>query len=311
MSVVLASHLQKHYGDLEAVRDISFEVAEGECYGLLGPNGAGKTTSMSMIRCVSPPTGGQLKVFGKEVTRFGREIRHRLGVVPQQDSLDPDLSVRDNLVVYASYFGIRSREARRRAEQLLAFMTLEKKAGVKIKQLSGGLKRRLLVARGMINNPALLILDEPTTGLDPQARHHIWQRLRTLKAQGITMILCTHYMDEAEYLCDRLSVIDRGKIIATGTPPDLIARHAGQEVLELLNLKDANTEAVESLLAQSMPQGVRFERHQDTLTCFAPEGGAFPIAMLDQARQGGFPVTVRRASLEDVFLNLTGRELRE
>jgi lipooligosaccharide transport system ATP-binding protein len=311
MSVVIASQLTKQYGDLKAVQGISFEVNAGECYGLLGPNGAGKTTTMSMVRCVSPPTGGQLKVFGRDVARFGRVIRHRLGVVPQNDNLDPDLTVHDNLVVYASYFGIRRKEADKRAEELLSFVSLEKKARVRIHELSGGMRRRLLVARALINNPDLLILDEPTTGLDPQARHHIWQRLRTLKSQGIPMMLCTHYMDEAENLCDRLSIIDGGTIIETGTPQSLIERNAGQEVLELLELARLRPEALERILQRSVPQGVRMERFQDSLIYFTPPGNNFPPAFLDEMHKERIPLTVRRASLEDVFLNLTGRELRE
>jgi lipooligosaccharide transport system ATP-binding protein len=311
MSVVIASKLTKRYGELEAVRDISFEVLPGECYGLLGPNGAGKTTTLSMIRCVSPPSGGQLKVFGMEVSRFGRTIRCRLGVVPQMDSLDPDLTVHDNLFVYAGYFGIRGKEARARADQLLAFMSLEKKAGVKIHQLSGGLRRRLLVARGMINSPEMLMLDEPTTGLDPQARRHIWQRLRILAGQGTTMMLSTHYMDEAEALCDRLSIIDQGRIIVTGAPKDLILEHAGEEVLELFDLARSNPSTLQHLLDHSLPEGIRVERHQDSLSCFTPAGTRFPLSFLNEVRKEGFALTVRRASLEDVFLNLTGRELRE
>jgi lipooligosaccharide transport system ATP-binding protein len=311
MPVVIASNLSKHYGELHAVRGASFEVLPAECYGLLGPNGAGKTTTLSMIRCVSPPTGGQLKVFGMEVSRFGREIRHRLGVVPQLDSLDPDLTVADNLAVYAGYFGVGRREARRRGEELLGFMSLEKKAGVRIHQLSGGLRRRLLIARGLINGPDLLMLDEPTTGLDPQARRHIWQRLRTLKAQGTTMVLSTHYMDEAATLCDRLSVVDEGRIIATGTPAELIAAHAGEEALELFDLEETDPVALDGLLQRSLPEGVRVERHGQVLSCFTPAGTSFPSSFLDEVRGAGLPYTVRRASLEDVFLNLTGRELRE
>ena len=310
MTVVLASDLTKRFRDFEAVSGISFEVHPGICYGLLGPNGAGKTTTMSMIRCVSPPSGGQLKVFGMDVARFGRDIRNRLGVVPQQDSLDPDLTVRDNLRVYAAYFGIGRHEALQRTGQLLRFMSLESKADVRIQKLSGGLRRRLLIARGLIHAPGLLILDEPTTGLDPQARRHIWQRLRTLKAQGTTMLLSTHYMEEAETLCDLLGVMDHGRLVATGSPGELIAAHAGGETLELVDLRRADPAAVDRLLAD-LPTGGRVDRQAEALSCTTPAGTSFPTSFLDQARGLGVPLSVRRASLEDVFLNLTGRGLRE
>jgi len=311
MSIIIANNLKKNFAALEAVAGISLEVGQGECYGLLGPNGAGKTTTLSMIRCVSPPSAGQLKVFGMDTARFGRIIRHRLGVVPQEDNLDPDLSVRDNLIIYASYFGIARAQARQRAKDLLNFVTLEKKASVKINELSGGMRSRLLIARALINNPELLILDEPTTGLDPQARHHIWQRLRALKTQGITMLLCTHYMDEAQNLCDRLSIIDHGRIIACGSPRELIERNAGHEVIEIFELKETNPEVLERLLKMSIPEGTRREQHQDGLFYFSLPGTSFPPAFLDKLHREGIPLTIRKASLEDVFLNLTGRELRE
>ena len=311
MSVIIASDLVKHFGMVEAVQGINLEVHPGECYGLLGPNGAGKTTTLSMIRCILPPTSGQLKVLGREAGRFGRTIRQRLGVVTQQDTLDPDLSVRENLIVYASYFGIRAREARGRSDELLAFMALDKKMDVRIEELSGGLRRRLMLARALISNPELLVLDEPTTGLDPQSRHHLWQRLRTLKSQGVGMILSTHTMDEAEFLCDRLSIIDYGLIIETGTPQELITRHAGEEVVELFGLRDRDPAALERLLKQTDRESCRFEQYQDSVYGFTPAGTSFPGSFLQEARREGFQLTVRKGSLGDVFLTLTGRELRE
>jgi lipooligosaccharide transport system ATP-binding protein len=309
-AAVLARDLRKSYGDFEALGGISFDVAAGECFGLLGPNGAGKTTTMSILRCVSPLSGGILKVLGLDVTRRDREVRFRLGVVPQHDSLDTDLSCRDNLVIYASYFGIHRDEACRRADQLISFMALEDKADIRIDKLSGGMRRRLLIARGLINNPELLILDEPTTGLDPQARHHIWQRLRSLKNSGTTMLLCTHYMEEAEQLCDRLAIIDHGRILDHGEPADLIRRHAGKEVLTLLDVSRLPDERQQALLQQSQELGIRVERHEDTLFCFTAEA-SFTSAFLNDIHQLGLPLAVRHATLEDVFLNLTGRDLRE
>ncbi len=309
-TAVLARDLRKSYGDFEALGGISFDVASGECFGLLGPNGAGKTTTMSLLRCVSPLSGGILKVLGLDVTRRDREVRFRIGVVPQHDSLDTDLSCRDNLVMYASYFGIPRNEACRRADELLGFMALEDKAGVRIDKLSGGMRRRLLIARGLINNPDLLILDEPTTGLDPQARHHIWQRLRGLKNGGTTMLLCTHYMEEAEQLCDRLAVIDHGRILDQDSPAELIRRHAGKEVLTLLDAHRLPDERLQALLQQSKELGIRVERHEDMLSCFTAEA-SFPQTFLTATQQLGLPLAIRHATLEDVFLNLTGRELRE
>ncbi len=311
MSIVIANELNKKFGSLEAVKNVSLEVRPGECYGLLGPNGAGKTTILSMIRCISPASGGHLKVFGLDVRRNQRQIRHQLGVVPQLDNLDPDLTVFDNLAVYAGYFGIKPNEARQRAEQLLQFLSLDKKRSVRINQLSGGLRRRLLIARGLINNPSMLILDEPTTGLDPQARHHIWLALRTLLSQGTTMILSTHYMDEAELLCDRLSIIDHGILKATDTPATLIATHAGGEVLELFDLTDRDTSRADELCSHPGFQKLRIEKHHHTISCFSPPNTSLPNELLERVRDYHMHHTIRKASLEDVFLNLTGRDLRE
>ena len=309
--VIIARDMRKSYGQVEAVRGLSFDVHMGECYGLLGPNGAGKTTTMALIRCTAPLDGGQLKVLGRDVRRHGRAIRARIGVVPQMDSLDEDLSVVDNLLIYAGYFGLPRAETKQRADELLAFMALEDKRTVRIDQLSGGMRRRLLIARGLINRPEMLILDEPTTGLDPQARHHIWGRLRRLKASGTTMVLCTHYMDEAEQLCDRLAIIDAGRILVEGTPVDLVERHAGAELVQISGLLNRPDTDLQELMQDLLPDGCKVERHDDSLTCFVPAGAAFPAAFVEAVHNRDFAVTTRRASLEDVFLNLTGRELRE
>jgi lipooligosaccharide transport system ATP-binding protein len=309
MTAVIARELTKRFGTLEAVRGVSFDVHDGECFGLLGPNGAGKTTTLSMIRCVLRPTSGQLKVLGMDTQSHDRDIRYRLGVVPQGDTLDPDLSVRENLEAYAGYFGLGRKEARSRGAELLAFMALEEKEAVRIDQLSGGQRRRLALARALISDPRLLILDEPTTGLDPQARHHLWQRLRTLRGQGTTMILCTHDMHEAEALCDRLAIFDHGRILDIGAPAELIVRHAGAEVLEILDAGRAEGALAE--LLGSLPADIRRERHGELFVAYAPRVGCFSMPLLQGLRDRSLGMTVRRATLEDVFLILTGRELRE
>lgn len=224
---VLARGLTKRYGDLTAVDGIDLQIERGECFGFLGPNGAGKTTTMRMIYGRTPPTAGTLHVLGLDVTRDIRAIKARIGIVPQEDNLDPDFSALQNLTVYANYFGLRRAEALRRAHELLDFARLSEKAGAQVDALSGGMKRRLVLARGLINRPQLVVLDEPTTGLDPQARHLVWDQLRTLKGQGVTLLLTTHYMDEAERLCDRIAVIDRGRILALDTPAALIEQYGG------------------------------------------------------------------------------------
>lgn len=309
MSAVIARDLSKRFGTLEAVRGASFDVHEGECFGLLGPNGAGKTTTLSMIRCTLRPTSGQLKVLGMDTHSRAREIRYRLGVVPQGDTLDPDLSVRQNLEVYAGYFGLGRGEARARGAELLAFMALEEKAAVRIEQLSGGQRRRLALARALISDPRMLILDEPTTGLDPQARHHLWQRLRSLRGRGTTMILCTHDMHEAEALCDRLAIFDHGRILDVGSPAELLARHAGAEVLEIPEAGRAEGELTE--LLPQLPADVRHERHGELFVAFSPRPGGFAAPLIQRLRESGLSLSVRRTTLEDVFLILTGRELRE
>ncbi|MEO8908386.1 MAG: ABC transporter ATP-binding protein, partial [Microbacteriaceae bacterium] len=241
--VITASDLVKKYKDFSAVRGISFEVAPGESFGLLGPNGAGKSTTMRMVGAVSTRTSGSLSVLGLDPNDYGPEIRSQLGVVPQADNLDTELRVRDNLIVYGRYFGLPIGRVRQRADELLAFAQLEDKAKAKVDDLSGGMKRRLTIARALINDPKILLLDEPTTGLDPQARHILWDRLFRLKEQGTTLVLTTHYMDEAEQLCDRLVVIDKGAIMAEGSPSALIKQYSTREVLELRFGSDRNADA--------------------------------------------------------------------
>ena len=227
MNIVTARGLIKYFGDVKAVNDVAFDIAAGECFGFLGPNGAGKTTVMRIISCFMPPTAGKVTVFGMDVTEHPSEIKSRLGVMPQDNNLDPDLSVFENLIVYARYFDIRKKDAVRLARSLLEFVGLQDKAGVKIEQLSGGMKHRLLLARSLINNPELLILDEPTTGLDPHSRRTVWDKLNHLKFQNTTLLLTTHYMEEAEKLCDRVAIMDSGRIVAVDTPSNLMAKHGG------------------------------------------------------------------------------------
>jgi lipooligosaccharide transport system ATP-binding protein len=287
-----------------AVAGIDFEVRRGEVFGFLGPNGAGKSTTMRMIGCVSPVSEGHLSLFGLDPNTEGPRIRARLGVVPQEDSLDLEMRVRDNLHVYGRYFGLPRSVIRERAERLLEFVQLTDRAEEKVISLSGGMKRRLTIARALINDPEILILDEPTTGLDPQARHVVWDRLYRLKQQGVTLILTTHYMDEAEQLCDRLVVMDKGRIAAEGAPPELIERYATREVLELRFPLDEQAQAAEKLA----DLGERLEPLPDRVLVYAEDGEA----VLAEARGRGLePITalVRRATLEDVFLHLTGRTL--
>ncbi|HLE41570.1 MAG TPA: ABC transporter ATP-binding protein [Nitrospirota bacterium] len=227
MNIVTARGLIKYFGDVKAVNDVAFDIAAGECFGFLGPNGAGKTTVMRIISCFMPPTAGKVTVFGMDVTEHPSEIKSRLGVMPQDNNLDPDLSVFENLIVYARYFDIRKKDAIRLARSLLEFVGLQDKAGVKIEQLSGGMKHRLLLARSLINNPELLILDEPTTGLDPHSRRAVWDKLNHLKFQNTTLLLTTHYMEEAEKLCDRVAIMDSGRIVVVDTPSNLMAKHGG------------------------------------------------------------------------------------
>ncbi|WP_454295558.1 ABC transporter ATP-binding protein [Salana multivorans] len=307
--VISARNLTKRYGELSAVDSIDFEVSAGEAFGLLGPNGAGKSTTMRMISAVSRRTSGELSVLGLDPDDAGPEIRSQLGVVPQEDNLDTELTARDNLVIYGRYFGLSRAECRRRAEELLAFAQLEEKAGSKADDLSGGMKRRLTIARGLMNTPQIFMLDEPTTGLDPQARHVLWDRLFRLKEQGTTLVITTHYMDEAEQLCDRLIVVDHGTIMAEGTPAELIRRYSSREVLEVRFGSDRNA-AVADDVAAIGALAERVEVLPDRLLVYTPDGEA---ALEHVIERGLRPTTslVRRASLEDVFLRLTGRSLIE
>ena len=304
--VIHASELTKIYGDTVAVDHISFDVAPGESFGLLGPNGAGKSTTMRMVGAVSARTSGDLTILGLDPNVDGPSIRAQLGVVPQQDNLDHEVTVRDNLVVYGRYFGLPSSGLRQKADELLQFAELGDKAGQKIDQLSGGMKRRLTIARSLINDPKILLLDEPTTGLDPQARHVLWDRLFRLKEQGTTLVLTTHYMDEAEQLCDRLVVIDQGKIMAEGSPSELIKNYSSKEVVELRFGSDRN----EQMAGRLRQWSESLEVLPDRLLAYTSDGEALLHRI---AEDGIHPMTslVRRSSLEDVFLTLTGRSLIE
>ncbi|MEZ4503722.1 MAG: ABC transporter ATP-binding protein [Dehalococcoidia bacterium] len=301
-----ARALTKRYDDYTAVDAVSFEVQPGEYLGLLGPNGAGKTTTIRMITCFSPPTGGELRVLGHDVLRDPRSVKAGLGLVPQDENLDPDLPVAKNLEVYGRYHGLDAPTRRARAAEQLAFFQLEDKAAVPVHELSGGMKRRLMIARALVAEPTILVLDEPTVGLDPQARHLVWQKLRQLRNRGVTMLLTTHYMDEAAHLCDRIIVMHQGGILAEGTPTELIAEHAGEAVLEL---RLPATE-VEALLApfEAGPGGVDVEEVEGLFYVF----GAGPAAH-EVATRLGDPsrAFVRPGNLEDVFLRLTGRGLLE
>jgi len=303
--LVRARGLTKRFGSFTAVDGIDFELVRGEAFGFLGPNGAGKSSTMRMLGCVSPPTLGDLTILGGDPVRDGAAIRARLGVVPQEDTLDNELTVRENLLVYGRYFGLPRKLINERTDQLLDFVQLTERAGDQVDPLSGGMKRRLTIARSLINDPDILILDEPTTGLDPQARHVVWDRLFTLKQRGVTLILTTHYMDEAEQLCDRLVVMDHGTIVAEGTPRDLIASYSTPEVLELRFAPGQQEEAVEKIKDLS-PE--RIEVTADRLLLYAADGDEF-LARVHQAGIEPLTELVRRSSLEDVFLYLTGRTL--
>lgn len=304
--VISATVLTKTYKDMNAVDGISFEVAPGESFGLLGPNGAGKSTTMRMVGAVSTRTSGDLTILGMDPNAHGPEIRAQLGVVPQQDNLDTELRVRDNLIVYGRYFGLPRAEVAKRADELLEFAQLADRSKAKIDDLSGGMKRRLTIARALINEPRILLLDEPTTGLDPQARHILWDRLFRLKERGTTLVLTTHYMDEAEQLCDRLVVVDKGRIMAEGAPAALIREHSSREVLEVRFGSAKNEAAALALVGV----GDRLEVLPDRILVYATNGEE---ALVEVTRRGLEPITslVRRSSLEDVFLRLTGRTLIE
>ncbi|HYS31320.1 MAG TPA: ABC transporter ATP-binding protein [Streptosporangiaceae bacterium] len=305
--LIRARGLTKTFGEFTAVDGIDFELSRGEVFGFLGPNGAGKSSTMRMIGCVSPPSGGELTVLGMDPVRDGPAIRARLGVVPQEDTLDVELTVRENLLIYGRYFGLRRDLIRERTAQLLEFVQLTERARDQVEPLSGGMKRRLTIARSLISEPEILLLDEPTTGLDPQARHVVWDRLYRLKQRGVTLVLTTHYMDEAEQLCDRLVVMDGGKIAAEGSPRQLIETYSTPEVLELRFALAEQDQAAEKLA--DVP-AERLEVLADRLLVYTADGDG----ALDAVRARGLePVTslVRRSTLEDVFLRLTGRRLED
>ncbi len=302
--LIHARGLVKRFGDFVAVNGIDVDVHPGEAFGFLGPNGAGKSSTMRMIGCVSPPSEGTLRILGLDPLREGPSIRARLGVCPQQDSLDPELTVTENLTVYARYFGIPRNVARERAAELLEFVQLSERAGDKVEPLSGGMKRRLTIARALVNEPDLVLLDEPTTGLDPQARHLVWERLFRLKQRGVTLVLTTHYMDEAEQLCDRLVVMDKGKIVAEGSPRQLIDEHSTREVLELR----FGEETLETIADKLDGIGERVDVLPDRILIYAADGDA-AAAAVHERHLAPSSVLVRRSSLEDVFLRLTGRTL--
>jgi lipooligosaccharide transport system ATP-binding protein len=303
-TTLFARNLKKSYGSFEAVKGVDFEVHRGECFGFLGPNGAGKTTTMKMIYAAAVPTSGVLRVTDLDVRSAEREVKRRIGVVPQENNLDEDLKVKENLLVYGRYFDLPRKLVRRRAEELLEFVQLSDKASAKVEELSGGMKRRLLIARALINDPDLVVLDEPTTGLDPQARHLVWDKLRQLTGEGKTLVLTTHYMDEAAQLCDRLCIMESGRIIAEDAPRALISEHVSPEVLEFR----AGPAALEKLASIVESAADDVDRVGDTLLVYTSDAEA----ATQWVRESGVEVRNtlhRQASLEDVFLKLTGRRL--
>jgi lipooligosaccharide transport system ATP-binding protein len=302
--LILARGLRKEFGSLIAVDGVDFEVQRGEAFGFLGPNGAGKSSTMRMIACVSPRSAGELQILGLDPDRDGAEIRSRLGVAPQEDNLDPELTVRENLYVYGRYFDLPRKVLEPRIEQLLAFAQLTERADDRVEPLSGGMKRRLTIARSLVNEPQILLLDEPTTGLDPQARHALWDRLYRLKADGVTLVLTTHYMDEAEQLCDRLVVMDRGKIAAEGSPRELIDQYSTREVVEL-RFGPGESERMADKVADLTE---RIEVLPDRLLLYTDDGDE-ALEAIGMRQLGPLTVLVRRSTLEDVFLRLTGRHL--
>jgi lipooligosaccharide transport system ATP-binding protein len=305
-ALIHARNLVKRFGDFPAVDAIDFDLERGEAFGFLGPNGAGKTSTMRMIGCVSPVTDGTLRVFGLDPARDGAEIRARLGVVPQLDTLDMELTVRENVIIYGRYFGLSRKELGKRADELLDFVELSERANDRVEPLSGGMKRRLTIARSLVNDPEVLLLDEPTTGLDPQARHVVWDRLYRLKREGVTLLLTTHYMDEAEQLCDRLVVMDKARIVAGGSPRELIERYSTREVVEL-RFDDSRPSDL-SYWTDGLVE--RVESLADRVLLYTDEGDAAAHGIHER---GLVPesVLVRRSTLEDVFLHLTGRSLIE
>ena len=305
-SIVEAHGLRKSFGTTEAVQGIDFDVKASECFGFLGPNGAGKTTTMRMIGCVSPLNSGSLKMFGLDTRTSGRQIKQRLGVVPQEANLDEELPVEENLTVYARFFNIPSSVARDRSKELLDFMELTEKRSARVSELSGGMRRRLLISRAMMNNPDLMILDEPTTGLDPQARHLVWDKLFELKRRGVTQIVTTHYMDEAEQLCDRLAIMDQGRIVENDTPQSLVQKHIGREVLEIrLSEKEKS-----QILALNSELVKGHDSYRDLLILYSDDAERLLEIIKKTATNPEYTI-VRRSGLEDVFLKLTGRRLNE
>jgi len=297
-TLIQSKNLIKKYDDFAAVDGVNFEVKAGECFGFLGPNGAGKSTLMKMIYCFSPRTSGELSVFGLDPKTHAPEIKNRLGVVAQSDNLDDEVTPAQNLEIYGRFFGLGGESLSQKVKTLLHFMTLEARADDNVRELSGGMKRRLVIARSLLNDPDLLILDEPTTGLDPQVRHLIWAKLRELKKQGVTLLLTTHYMEEAQQLCDRLLVIDHGKVLTQGKPADLIKKHLEPFVVDLPEGKAR---------PKGLGRGIRLEKHGDRIFLYAKSPSALEkIAMASKA-----DFQIRPTGLEDLFLKLTGRELRE
>lgn len=302
-----AHDLNKVFGGFQAVKGIAFRIQRGECFGFLGPNGAGKTSTMRMIGCVSPVSSGTLKVLGLDVQTHPRAVKSKLGVVPQEDNLDEYLDLRENLELYGGYFGLDKSWVRERTDALLRFVQLHERAHANVRTLSGGMRRRLLIARALVSDPAVVLLDEPTTGLDPQARHLLWERLRALKAEARTLVLTTHYMDEAETLCDRLVIMDQGDIVVEGTPSELIREHVSREVVEARgerSLRDA-------LAARFGARVQHLEQLQDRTLFFVSEAEPLLRALLATEEQASLAISTRRASLEDVFLKLTGHALIE
>jgi lipooligosaccharide transport system ATP-binding protein len=300
--IIEARSLRKTFGDLVAVDNVSFTVHPGECFGILGPNGAGKTSTIRMIYGFSPMTGGTLEVFGLDITQEARQIKARIGVCQQENTLDPDLRVQQNLEVFARYFDMPPGEARRQAQQLLKFMALDHRKDSRATELSGGMMRRLVLARALINRPELLILDEPTTGLDPQSRHLVWERLGELQAKGLSILLTTHNMDEAARLCDRLIIMDHGRILVEGMPLELVRQYAGRDVIEV-------AEPSTGLRSLIMSRNLQHEDLGHRMIIYVDDGNAlFREISKDYCREG---CVMRMASLEDVFLKLTGRDLRE
>ncbi len=299
--VIEARGLKKQFENVLAVKDLSFHVLEGECFGLLGPNGAGKSTTMRMLNCVSQPNEGDLFVLGLDAKNQTQRIQHQVGVVPQEDGLDPDFSAFDNLYIYARYFGIARREAKKRAQELLRLMNLEDEQDKGVYEMSGGQRRRLTLARGLINEPALIMLDEPTTGLDPQIRHFVWEYLEGLKLKGKTLILTTHYMEEAERLCDRVAIMDKGEILAIGTPREMIETYVGQEVVEFV----CRPSEIDYYLSKYR-ETYEYQVLNNKVRLFIKEGDN-PKSIMEGIDSE--MITLRRASLEDVFLKLAGYKL--